>query len=93
MSMQTIEIGSREVKHFKISPCFEDGEEEEVGGLGRRKQIWGGRRQRLGKDEAATPTGPRPGKQTWQPAPPVVLRKKTIVTGTRTLAPVRWRSS
>jgi len=44
MSMQTIGIWSREVKHFKISPCFEDGEEEEVGGLGRRKQIWRGSR-------------------------------------------------
>jgi len=91
--MQTIGIWSREVKHFKISPCFEDGEEEEVDGLGRRKQIRGGRRRRLGKDEAATPTGPRPGKQTWQPAPLVVPRKTTMATGTYTLAPARRRRS
>jgi hypothetical protein len=93
VSTQTAEIGSCEGKYFKISPCFEDGEEEEAGGLGRRKQIRGGRRRRLGEDEAMTPTGPHPGKQTWQPVPPVVPRKKTTATGTRTLAPVRQRRS
>jgi len=54
-------------QHFKISPCFRDEEEaatKEAGGLGRRKHIRRGRRRTLGEDEAASTTGPRPGKQT-----------------------------
>jgi hypothetical protein len=54
-------------QHLKISPCFGDGKEvamKQADGFGRRKQIRRGRRQTLGKDEAASTTCPRLGKQT-----------------------------
>ena len=63
MSTLTTEIGLS-VTNIKISPCFGVEEEEEVGGLGRRKQIQREIRQTLREDEPASTTGLRPGKQT-----------------------------
>ena len=63
MSTLTTEIGLS-VTNIKISPCFGVEEEEEVGGLGRRKQIQRGSGRWLREDKAASTIGPGPGKQT-----------------------------
>jgi hypothetical protein len=77
-------------QHSKISPWFGDGEEaamKQAGGLGRRKQIWRGRRPMLGEDKAASTIGPRLGKH-HQPATSLVSRKK-LTTSSSTPTPAK----